>query len=313
MSLSKQINNEALDEDLKIYRNIVNMTKKQVKEFGREIDEKHEIDSDFQLNLKEYIDDLSQIILNKINKFINTDSDKVRYLNLEDIIQSYNRLSTYLSSYISDNILTNSNSLYIEKSMNFLLLLLERLLNLVKASPIRNRKELLDIIKKLVLNNYTPISFLDSNISLSDKELEKEKKSKLDKNIGEKSKLDEYVKEIKDRREEIDYTRFGEELNIEKNTLQELLIKFNNYDDLLKKSVFSINNDFSVDNEIIKILKGIIITVYFRDNLDRAGHDEFPGEHSETIKRINKKNGKTVQTDLVVNFKDLKCLLRVND
>ena len=162
MELYNKINNEALDEDLNTYKNVVNMSKKQVKTFGQEdLTSKLSGNIEFQQNLKAYIDNVSRLIIFKINKFINTDADKERYLNLEDIVLAYNNLAGFLTNYVNTTIVSSNDDSFKNQEMTKLYILVDRLYNMVEPTKIRNKKELGMIKSKLQNQDYSPLQFIE--------------------------------------------------------------------------------------------------------------------------------------------------------
>ena len=162
MELYNKINNEALDEDFNTYKNVVNMSKKQVKTFGQEdLTSKLSGNIEFQQNLKAYIDNVSRLIIFKINKFINTDKDKERYLNLEDIILAYNNLASFLTNYVNTTIVSSNDDSFKNQEMTKLFILVDRLYNMVEPTKIRNKKELGMIKSKLQNQDYSPLQFIE--------------------------------------------------------------------------------------------------------------------------------------------------------
>ena len=258
MSLTKQINNEALDEDFKIYKNVVNMTKKQVDLFGKEkMNNNYSSDSNFQLILKEYIDNVAKLIIFKINKFINTDNENKKYLNLEDIITAYNSLSIFLSNHMNDTIVSPTDLNYIDQSMTSLYILVDRLYNLVESSDIRNKQELNKIRFKLKSKDYTPLQFI---------EYYKDFKSKKDEKDEEKDKSPYYpssgdLDNIIDQKQK---EKISSDLDVTLKKLREDYTKLNKlsnyFEDLGDKTLFSrlsptivkYNNDLLVNSNSIK-------------------------------------------------------------
>lgn len=300
MSLSKQINNEALDEDLKIYKNIVDMTKKQVKEFGRErINNNYSSDLNFQKNLKEYIDDVSKLIIFKINKFINTDDENKRYLNLEDIISSYNSLATFLSNHMNENIISPSDINYIDQEMTKLYVLIDRLYVLIESSDIRNKQELNKIRFKLKSKNYTPLQFIEYYKDFKSKEEEEEEEMKypinkdLDDIINQKQKEkinSDLELKLKNLRE--DYNKLGKLSNYFEDQPNQALFNrlsptIDKYNDDLKKYI-SLNNYYKNNiKNINKPMSGEEVKDGFKIKYDFTNQNAFKTSYNNNLQRLD--------------------------
>jgi len=301
MSLSKQINNEALDEDLKIYKNIVDMTKKQVKEFGRErINNNYSSDLNFQKNLKEYIDDVSKLIIFKINKFINTDDENKRYLNLEDIISSYNSLATFLSNHMNENIISPSDINYIDQEMTKLYVLIDRLYVLIESSDIRNKQELNKIRFKLKSKNYTPLQFIEYYKDFKSKEEEEEEEEMkypinkdLDDIINQKQKEkinSDLELKLKNLRE--DYNKLGKLSNYFEDQPNQALFNrlsptIDKYNDDLKKYISL--NDYYKNNikNINKPMSGEEVKDGFKIKYDFTNQNAFKTSYNNNLQRLD--------------------------
>lgn len=144
MELFRQINNEALDEDNKIRRQVVERLKKQVALFNQPYKAPAELSDVTLNNIQRYIINFDDTL----NKTLNDISGRGDKEDTGDLILNYNLLANYLNK-INFNLLGASDKKDIFELLDELSPKLGKILSIIKAKGFKD----VDLVEK-VFNNF---------------------------------------------------------------------------------------------------------------------------------------------------------------
>jgi hypothetical protein len=172
MELFRQINNEALDEDMKIRREVIERLKKQVGLFNQTYKAPAELSDTILNNIQRYVINFDDTL----NKTLNDAYGKEEKEDTGDLVLNYNLLANYLEK-INYKLLGASDKIDIMEIMDELLPKIGKIVSIIKTKDYNDA----DLVEKIYNNfkNHTYNIILEKERNIIQKEASKQKNTKL--------------------------------------------------------------------------------------------------------------------------------------
>ena len=168
--LSNRVNQEYINADQLINREVMNRQFALINSFKNETSKANTIDS----NIKYSFDKLFEDFRNAVEGILSADyEDNLTLTKSYELIKKYNNLSSFLNNIVKLGSITERDRIVIKDQFKTILPLLKELRNVADSYNFLDRGEISDMVSKIEYENYIPVSADSRGVSIKSKLAEK--------------------------------------------------------------------------------------------------------------------------------------------
>ena len=168
--LSNRVNQEYINADQLINREVMNRQFALINSFKNETSKANTIDS----NIKYSFDKLFEDFRNAVEGILSADyEDNLTLTKSYELIKKYNNLTSFLNNIVKLSSISERDRIVIKDQFKTILPLLKELRNVADSYNFLDRGEISDMVSKIEYENYIPVSADSRGVSIKSKLAEK--------------------------------------------------------------------------------------------------------------------------------------------